>query len=212
MNYNKSKFNQCLSLYQKEQAPRVENTFSDNWITPIVKIKGVKAGEIFTPIYSSYMIPVIPNGRYFISTFGRVYDSYIEDYLPLYDNGYGYYIVLKIPFTKEWKHFYIHQLMMFYFNYIPEYKDCIVRHYDENCYNNNLYNLGWADKSSVKLKGGISDSRYKYTEDDIRKVCKLLEDRVRPCKIEEITGMTKSVIHKIKHHISWNNISKDYNF
>ena len=51
-----------------------------------------------------------------------------------------------------------------------------------------------------------------YTEDQINKVCKMLEDiNNTPSKISESTGVSKDMIYQIRKGNTWTHISSKYN-
>ena len=51
----------------------------------------------------------------------------------------------------------------------------------------------------------------KYTENDIHKVCDMLENKVKISKISKTTGVSKPVIYSILENTRWRTISSQYN-
>jgi len=62
-----------------------------------------------------------------------------------------------------------------------------------------------------KVKKGEKMFNAKHYEIDIIKVCELLERKFKSKVINEITGVNKHVINKIKEGKLWKHISKDFN-
>lgn len=75
------------------------------------------------------------------------------------------------------------------------------RHISEK-YNIDGYNAASPNRGSVK----------KYTDEQIRRVCELLEKHVNSTDISLTTGVSTYVIHDVKRGRSRKDISKDFNF
>ena len=70
-------------------------------------------------------------------------------------------------------------------------------------------NHAWANGRCHTRKG--SDSNFsKYTDELIRRVCELLEQRIHPKEIEKITGVTYSAVRDILRKETWTHISCEY--
>jgi hypothetical protein len=87
---------------------------------------------------------------------------------------------------------------------------------------NRVENLEWAtyqDQAdhvkSMNLRGtqlGEDTSNCKYSEDTIRKVCRLIEDGYRNCDIVRELKVQTKLPSDIRRGRSWTHISKDYTF
>lgn len=107
-------------------------------------------------------------GRYQVSSLGRIYSFYKKDVLKPKSNGKGYYFVYLCK-KGEGKVFYIHRLVAQAFidnpNNYPE-----VNHKDENKENNGLHNLEWCDRKynvnygNCREKMKINHSDVKYSK------------------------------------------------
>lgn len=96
-----------------------------------------------------------------------------------------------------------------------------VNHIDNNKHNNQLSNLEYLTRRDNRLQmyrdgrdvSGTNNANCKYTEDDIRKVCDMLEQD-SPClaSIGRVTGVSKSTVGRVYHKQQWSSISSQYNF
>ena len=114
----------------------------------------------------------------------------------------------------------IHRLMMLVFDYQEGCKEKIVNHIDGIKTNHKLYNFEWTtsagnnrhafetgliDRDKVGSKGNIS-------EEDIRKVCELLEEnKLNAQQIADLVGTTRDTIYSITNRKAHTRISKEYN-
>ena len=97
-----------------------------------------------------------------------------------------------------------------------------VNHKDGNKNNNHASNLEWTTtKDNIHhawetglstAKKGVIHPESKYTENQIRSVCRYLENNKFTMKeISELTGVTYTVVKQIRNHVIWRSISIDYN-
>jgi len=70
----------------------------------------------------------------------------------------------------------------------------------------------WIDISSKYSFERWSKSTRKYTDDQIRDICRYLEEHKTPSEIEKLTGIPLKYVSAVKCRISRPDISKQYNF
>ena len=100
-----------------------------------------------------------------------------------------------------------------------------VNHIDGDKRNNRSDNLEWCSKSynmkhaasngllntTNRARGSDCNLSF-YNEDQIRKVCDLLQDGMRNVDVSKLTKIPASYIKDIRSGKSWRHVSKDYNF
>lgn len=115
----------------------------------------------------------------------------------------------------------IHKLVASYF--IPNPFDLpVINHKDGNKLNNDVSNLEWCTSQQntqhawknglAKPLVGNANGCAKYTDNQIGQVCELLEKRISPRNISDITKVPMDTIRKILIRKEWKHISKRYNF
>lgn len=97
-----------------------------------------------------------------------------------------------------------------------------VNHIDGNKANNNYHNLEWCThKENMKhavhtglwvKKIGIEHGRCKTNEQEVRKVCFMLEQGFNWKTIKKSTQMTRNTYLNIRRRATWKHISCDYKF
>ena len=174
--------------------------------------------------------------KYIISSYGRVYNLEKMIMCNSVDSGIsttkGNYRQVSLRFDGKNYTYFIHRLIALAF--IPKIKNKpYVNHKDGIPFHNYLWNLEWCDvsenmihaiKNGLKIeKRGENRSNSKWTDDEIRFICKLMEDGhkatyiYRTLKIklnndprveyERIRSLYKHIIHKTH----WTHISQNYN-
>jgi hypothetical protein len=114
----------------------------------------------------------------------------------------------------------VHRLVASAFIPNPENKEQ-VNHKDGNIDNNCVSNLEWnTAKENIHhaWKTGLSSAKdgedhpnSEYTNEQIQKVCKYLEENLKTMReISNLTNVSYTVVKQIRNHIIWNNISKNY--
>jgi len=114
----------------------------------------------------------------------------------------------------------VHRLVAIAFIPNPENKPT-VNHKDGNKLNNHYTNLEWCTcKENIQhaWETGLTTTRLgddanasKYTEEQVQQVCVLLEEnKLTNIEIANITGVTESIVSKIKIKDCWSHISNDY--
>ena len=134
------------------------------------------------------------------------------------------YLTVSISYPKHTSLRKIHRIVAEAFIPNPENKP-EVNHIIPDKTLNWVGNLEWATRrenydhaaahglENHMGRKGIYNNRCVYTENQIRQVCKMLEDTsIRPIEIEKATGVSRIDIYHIRKRDVWNHISKDYNF
>ena len=173
--------------------------------------------EIFKPVPGF-------NNRYFISSLGRLFDSKYQWHCKPVIGRYVRYYLQYGPndFTEESAQ----KLMMITFKPDPEMENKMIVFLDQNPMNLVLDNLVWMTISEkhkylaeLGIMGGETVGRTKYTNEQIHRVCMLLEKGFSPEQIKRILvdlpedGDTPfhSICSRIKSGASWKHIAKQYN-
>lgn len=163
----------------------------------------------------------LDNSTYcFVSNVGTVKDSNNKE-LKIYKNDSGYSTVCIRSFVnpKECYRKMVHRLVAEAFVDNPGNKP-EVNHLDNNPSNNWYENLQWVTrKENIKYTiesgnqvVGSAHKKSKYNDDQIRRVCKMLENPNAIINdISRETGVSVRTITHIRFDNGWHHISKDYN-
>lgn len=172
-------------------------------------------GEVFIDITDNTLENICD--YYMISNYGRVYNKYLKIILKPSITMSGYLFVML--YTKDGKsvHIDIHRIVMSEFYKINGYKQLQVNHKDGLKWNNIDTNLEWMTRSENiqhSYDTGLHKRNSNILEDDIRKVCDLLQNGYEIKDIVNIVGngVTYSIVADIKKGQSWVDISQDYTF
>lgn len=168
--------------------------------------------------------PVIIDGnvtRYDISDKGDIRNRETLHYLETFTFKSTGYKMIGLSYDKHRYLRSIHRLVAEAFIPNPENKPQ-VNHKNGDKMNNNVNNLEWVtnkENSEHAVEHGLLNIKGTkhpenvYTEDQIRKVCEMLEDpNNTPRMIENATGVKRIIIYHIKKGNTWTHISKDYKF
>lgn len=182
-----------MQVWRKVTSEAVPNVQPHYWIS--------NYGNVWSEVLWDFMLPS-----------QRVQDGYLEAHLSLIN---GESITIGI-----------HRLEMLVFNYIPNYKDMVVNHIDGIKFHNWLWNLEWVTQQEnimhayeIGLKPrGCDAHNSKFTEEEIRSICKMLEDGYTYNQIVDALGIkgrtrnTNYTISDIRNGRAYTSISKDYDF
>lgn len=165
---------------------------------------------------------IILNGikfEYTIDTSGRIQNKNTGKYLKPFLNPQGYCLV---DLSNEGKSHTVqfHRLVALAFIPNPDNLDT-VNHIDGNKQNNHVKNLEWLslrdnvrhawNTGLAKPRYGLDNPANVYTEEQIHKVCQLLEqDELGNKKIAELCGVDVTLIRDIKFRGRWEHISRNY--
>ena len=147
---------------------------------------------------------------------GRVYDLRYDKFVEPYSNPAGYLYMNIRPFNVDRG---IHQMVAETFIPNPEKKKH-VNHIDGNKTHNWVSNLEWATPSENLLhayatglrKGNTPDkvNFTKYSEDQIRESCKLMETGMMLKEVEAKTRVPVRTLGEIRSGRIWKSIAKDF--
>lgn len=166
---------------------------------------------------------------YWISTYGRVYNQSTRFIMGghIVENGYEVVSFKDIYGNRIYRH--VHRLVMLTFCPIKDAELFVVNHKDGNKRNNHISNLEWTTQKgnvehafSIGLRSyGENSSHAIFTEDQIHKVCKCMQDGMniyqlsymvfdRPPDQQIITLCTNIYNRKFWTSISDNYIVENY--
>lgn len=170
--------------------------------------------EIIKPIYINGELT-----NYVVSNTGNVYRKLKTGFKKLPGEVNHGYLRVYLSHNGKKYHKRIHRLVGEYFIDNPFNYD-IIHHIDNDKTNNHYTNLKWVtskENSQYAKEDGLilaceKHNMAKYTNDDIKFACTLLESGLYDkSEISTITGIGKSTIHNICHNKQWYPISKYYN-
>lgn len=157
---------------------------------------------------------------YVISNDGRVFNINTGHELKYYQNSNNYYGVSLYDEEKKRSMFHaVHRMVAETFIPNPAQFE-VVNHLDNDKTNNNVENLEWTTQSEnlkyahkqgrTNNKSGEECHLTKYSDEQIREVCELLQAGYRNKDIAKMTDVPKSYISDIRNREWRKDISKDY--
>lgn len=172
-------------------------------------------GEKIKPIF---------NNRYFITSFGRIFDK-MNNEMKL-TNFSGYKRVTLSPEFKVKKKYFVHRLVAEAFIPNNDISKKYINHKDFNRSNNNVSNLEWCTQSEnefhkMKNRPEIKDhlSLVNRKSNNLEKtnlikqvneICKLISEGKSVSDISKILNIDSKRISAIKNKRLWKSISKKY--
>ena len=151
-------------------------------------------------------------GRYAATKDGRIYSYYLKGFLsPKVDKG-GYLMVC-LQKNGQKKYFQVHRLIAETYISNPDNLET-VNHKDGVKNNNNINNLEWSSfsdnlkhayKIGLRCNKGTNSPTSKLTENDIRKIRKLLHEKETK-EIAEMYGVVPGTIYNISSRRSWKHV------
>ena len=176
--------------------------------------------EMWLPI----TYPKVYPGRYSISNYGRVYNTQYNRFMTLYIGKKGYVKCSLTNYERKDGSFTVHRLVAWEWVLLNRDINLQVNHIDGNKANNFYRNLEWvtplqnmkhANINGLIINRGGIHSNHKLTEDEVHKICKMLEDpKMRYDDIVRSFNndrVTKTEVISIANNGRWKNISKNYN-
>lgn len=172
--------------------------------------------------------PIILDGEesfYLVSNVGMVKNLRTGNVSNGSPDAQGYNKV-HIPYNGKSNPRRIHRLVAEAFIPNPENKPQVnhifPKHYNKKRKCDWVGNLEWAtakENVSHSIENGLDANRArgerggtnKYTEEQIRMACKLLEDGYTSKEAARLVGIPKTTVDSIRCHGHWRHISKDYN-
>lgn len=162
-------------------------------------------------------IEIAPN--YAIDVDGKIYNKKTGKALAQRLNRDGYSVVELWKENKKTVYA-VHRFVAKAFIPNPENLPC-VNHKDGNKANNKVENLEWVTYSQntihafelglMKAKQGEDVHNSVLTEDQVHKICQLMEKGYRNIDIYELTGVEKHLLKNIRNHGAWPHIRDQYN-
>lgn len=167
--------------------------------------------------------------RYIISNYGRIYDLQAKRFLQYHQDKDGYFMGTIVVPEHGLKGIRVHRVELMSFNPIRDFMNREVNHKDGDKQNIMLYNLEWMTPIENTRHGwdtglnnniGVNNGNGKYTDEDLHKICSLLDNGLTPSEIADEFGVFEkydrmrfqSSISSIKFGKTHKNISKEYNF
>lgn len=148
---------------------------------------------------------------------GRIYSKIKKKFLrPSVKPDTGYAVVYVYDIGKLQR---VHRLVAETYLQNSEFYGQDVNHKDGNKQNNSVENLEWCTRSYNIIHAkelGLNKSRGEthfdaiYSEDQIREVCKLLEQGFRNQDIADMTGVHKDTVSDVRGGRRWKHVSRDY--
>lgn len=182
-------------------------------IFPHIKYKQI----IVDGIYYPYIIS--SNGEVYALHYKGKHNNFHEIKIRYVKDGYCNVV---LTYNKHSRTFLVHRLVAEAFIKNNDYNRIQINHKDGNKHKNSVKNLEWATPSEnirhayktnlAHSLCGEDSGLSKYTNDQIREVCSLLENNISFKKITEKTGVDRGVIYYVYNRKLWKSISKDYNF
>ena len=178
--------------------------------------------------YTDLIYPNIKPDTYMISNCGRVWNKNTGRELHSAKNSNNDYLVLGLisdnNSSSKYKHVLLHRLVATHFCDGKSELNNTVDHIDGDKTNNHSYNLEWVSQrvnniraKENKLNFGYGPTHYKskFTEEQVKTICSLLEDKLSYSDILKYIGMddtenNRESIGNIKRRITYNSISKNY--
>ena len=180
-------------------------------------------------VWKTIKLPKIKEDYYEVSSWGNVRTKSGKVLKPYPDkDGYLKYTLSRIDGKK--RHFFAHRLVAIHFIPNPENKPQVnhLRPWDKT--NNYYEHLEWATVKeniahSIRLKLGTivtceAHGMHTVTNEDVHKICKLMEEGKSNKEIIDIFGITgkkkrerfRGVIKHIRARKTWVPISRNYKF
>ena len=188
-------------------------------------IKWYPEPEKWVYITDSIIPNIIPN-RYMVSTYGRIYNTATQNYLPKeirYDLD-RYVSVGLLLNDGTYKNESVHRIVMMAFHPIENYSEMEPNHINGNKTSNNIWNLEWLTHKE-NMEHAVNTGLYTFGEDrdnslltneQVHQICKLIADGKSQDEIANIMNLqncnVRKIVTNIKLGLSWKNISKDYDF
>lgn len=174
--------------------------------------------DLKSPKWKQIIINNYPT-EFYISNIGTIMNIITGIIRKPYMTKNGY-VEINFKVKNKLIHRLVHRLVAEYFIPNPENKPQ-VNHINGKKNINWVGNLEWNtpnENMEHAVRTGLLDIKGDkhpeniYTEDQINKVCKMLEDiNNTPSKISESTGVSKDMIYQIRKGNTWTHISSKYN-
>lgn len=167
--------------------------------------------------------------RYSISSKGRLYDHRDYRFVNYSIDKDGYYMAsITVP-DVGYKKIRVHRFELLSFYYHPDFMNLQVNHKDGNKQNLELFNLEWVTPlyntrhgwdNHLNNNKGINNGNGKYTDEDVKRVCELIDQGYTNAEICTDFGITdkrermtfNGSVSGIRYGKTHRDISINYNF
>lgn len=160
---------------------------------------------------------------YIISENGEVVNTATGQKLKHYPiNKYHRYVRIGLLIDGKLRQKGLHRVLMETFCPVENSDSLQVNHIDGNRNNNSLYNLEWVtpsqnvkhafDHGLMKPMRGEDNPRNVLKEQQVVEICELLSNGITEHEIANKFNVSPTLIHNIRNHIAWVDISSQYTF
>ena len=181
-------------------------------------------GEAWTILnWNGKLVP-----RYSISSKGRMYDHEWNSFVRYSIDKDGYYMA-SVNIFGEYKKIRVHRWELMSFDPNPNFMNLQTNHKDGNKQNLDLFNLEWTTPIGNTRHGwdtglnrniGTTNGNGKYSDEDVHKICKLIDQGLTNAEICTAFGITdkkeritfNGSVSSIRYGKTHRNISINYNF
>ena len=182
--------------------------------------------EEWKPVNPNFVKNIVED-TYLVSNYGRIYNKKENRLLTPAISGNHLRVHIRVNENGKSKDTTrsLQRVMMTAFYPVENFENLEVDHVDNCSFNNQLSNLQWLSKEEnrqkeINFKHGRSkctkekESKYNdiYSDDNIRKVCEMLESNISYREISNITGISVDTIKNIKNKNTFLHVSRNYNF
>lgn len=169
----------------------------------------------------------IDKDRYLISSHGNIYDYKEERMVSQCKSSNGYMSIFLITESGRRKSYLVHRLLALSFIYDSNLERIQVNYKNGVKYFNHQINLEWStpkENTQHAFRTGLADNVIgennhfaKFTEQQVIKICELLEKGYDYTSILNIIGLentdnNRDMVGNIKRGKAWMHISKNYTF
>ena len=166
-------------------------------------------------------------GRYLVSNYGKVWDTYMNQFAPV-QIVRGYTMVSVTCYKNDNTIYYakmgMHRMVMAAFKYFPGCENMEVNHLDTTLYNGALCNwlckLEWCTrKENMEYASSLGHMTHlaeeapnsKFTNDQVREMCEMFEQGKGVTEVAKKFNANTGTVQSIKNGKNYSSISKDYN-
>ena len=160
--------------------------------------------EFWAPIGDNAIPGVIPN-RYWISTFGRIWNNNRMNFMSysMHKKGYWQIALPTVDGNRITRK--IHRIVMTTFCYFPGFENYEVNHMDGNKQNNFILNLEWCTHSENTIHAinmGLKtvfghDYKVTLTNDQVKEIYKLIDHGYKGWQIREMLNISPEVSNEL---------------
>ena len=157
--------------------------------------------------------------RYEIYEDGKIFDKKRRKYCKKRLDSKGYH---RVWIACEQRNVPVHRLVLCKFNPIKNEEEMQVNHINCIKTDNRLENLEWtaqsenqkhAFRNDLLSRKGEKNPQAKLTEREVIEIAnKLVENKLTYAEIAKEYGISATLIYRIANHLTWTELTKDYEF